>query len=172
MPIQDLVMDVPKDLSFVAKDASERERGKVSIGHTPAFSSPWQREHAHSVTLKLGICWWTPPGWGIFITSAVHRNEDFRIVEGFARTDLWHRDLPVIVQPLVPEIKIPKYSVIASALLLPAEDIELVRFQADEHPERVTELVNQISSKRLNESFYKILVAAQGEGKKGTDPAK
>ncbi len=93
-------------------------------------------------------------------------------MEGFARTDLWHRDLPVIVQPLVPEIKIPKYSVIASALLLPAEDIELVRFQADEHPERVAELVNQISSKRLNESFYKILVAAQGEGKKGTDPAK
>lgn len=162
LPVQELWLEVPGDLSFVPKDDYEKENRVISVGHTPAFSSPWQSQQAHSITLKLGICWWTPPGWGLLITSAVHRNEDFRVVEGFVRTDLWHRDIPVIIQPLVPELKLQKYSVIASALLLPVENLDLAPFQASEHPERVSELVGQISSKRLNESYYKILVSEKG----------
>jgi len=160
LPIQDIYAEVPEGTSFVAKDEAEKRERKISVGHTPSFSSPWQSQKAHSVTLKLGISWWTPPGWGMFFTSAIHRNETFRVVEGFVRTDLWHRDVPIIIQPLKGEIKIPKYSVLATALVLPVEDHQLVNAGNDQN--KLKELSHQISSKRLNASFYKILVDAKG----------
>lgn len=164
LPVQEISLQVPSGLSFVGKGEAEIQEGRVVVGTSPSFSSPWQSENAHSVTLKLGICWWTPPGWGLFFTSAVHRNERFRVVEGFVRTDLWHRDIPIVVQPLAEEVKIPKYSIVASALLVPAEEIEL-RPTKDE--EKAKEVVQQISAKRINPGFYKILV---GQDPKKTKP--
>lgn len=152
----ELWMDVPEGMSFVPKNSTEAMEKKVKLTESPSFSSPWQRSHHHSVTLKLGIYWWTPPGWGLFFTSAVHRNEEFRVVEGFVRTDKWHRDIPIVIQPLVEEVRIAQYSPIASALLLPAEDLELVSVQGD--VEKISEIVKQVSQKRLNTHIYKKLV--------------
>lgn len=156
-----LWMDVSPGMSFVPKNSTEAMEKKIHLSESPSFSSPWQRSHHHSVTLKLGIYWWTPPGWGIFFTSAVHRNEGFRVVEGFVRTDKWHRDIPIVVQPLEKEVRIPKYSVIASAILLPAEDIELV--SAEKDSEKIGEIVQQVSKKRLNTHIYKKLVLPKKE---------
>ena len=155
LPLHDLWMDVPPGQGFVPKSPEEAFGKKVHLSQSPSYSSPWQREQAHSVTLKLGIYWWTPPGWGLFLTSAVHRNEDFRIVEGFVRTDLWHRDIPILVRPLKEEVRIRKGSVIASALLVSAEDLSLVSV---DDPERRKEIVQQSDKKRLDHGVYKKLL--------------
>jgi hypothetical protein len=156
IPFASYYLKVPEGMSFVPRDPSEHFEKKIRVSYTPAFSSPWQKKQAHSITLKTGICWWTPPGWGLFVISAVHRNEGFRIVEGMVRTDLWHRDIPILVQPLQGEIKIPKYSILASALLVAAEDPELQGLKKSE--EKVRELIGQINLKRTNPSIYKKLV--------------
>jgi hypothetical protein len=156
LPLSDIWVDLPKGLSVIPKEAKEALEKKVHLSQSPSFSSPWQRKHLHSVTLKLGVYWWTPPGWGLFFTSAIHRNEEFRVVEGMVRTDLWHRDIPVVIQPLVKEVRIPKYSPIASLLMVPAEDIELVSLSTDS--ERMKEVLHQVTKKRLNRSIYKKLV--------------
>ncbi len=151
-----LLLDVPTGVSFVPLNVHEAMGKKISVGVSPAFSSPWQRQKGQSVTLKIGICWWTPPGWGLFFTSAVHRNPEFRVIEGFVRTDRWHRDIPIIIEPLVKEIHIKKFSVIANALIVPAEDIELKDVGGD--LEKKKELIHQISRKRTRPSIYKDLV--------------
>ena len=152
----ELWLDVPREMSFVPKNSTEAMEKKVQLTQSPSFSSPWQRSHHHSVTLKLGIYWWTPPGWGLFFTSAIHRNEGFRVVEGFVRTDQWHRDIPIVIQPLVKEVRIPKYAAVATALLLPAEDLELSALEND--LEKIGEVVKQVSQKRLNAHIYKKMV--------------
>lgn len=160
--MEELFTHVPPGVAYFAKNQKEEKGRVVSLGESPSFSSPWQRKSAHSVTLKLGISWWTPPGWGLFFTSAVHRNEDFRIAEGFVRTDLWHRDIPIVVQPLREEIRIPKYSVVASALAVLAEGVELLSAQNKE--EKIGEIALQTSYKRMSQHYYKALV--RGSGKK------
>jgi hypothetical protein len=156
LPLKDIWVDLPPGAPFVPKDQKEVSEKKVHLSQSPSFSSPWQRKHLHSVTLKLGVYWWTPPGWGLFFTSAIHRNEEFRIVEGLVRTDLWHRDIPVIVQPLVEEVRIPKYSVVATLLPVQAEDIELVAQSSDS--EKMKEVFEQVSQKRKDRSIYKKIV--------------
>jgi hypothetical protein len=156
LPASSLWMSPPEDMGFVPKNDEEIKKKKIHLGFSPSFSSPWQRKRSHSITLKLGIYWWTPPGWGMFFTSAVHRNENFRIVEGFVRTDLWHRDIPIVLQPLVKEVHIPKYTVVASVLVIPIEDIELCSVAGDK--QKIIQLVNQVSLKRINNSIYKDLV--------------
>jgi len=163
IPVPEIYASVPEGISYNAKDETEKKERKLSVGHTPAFSSLWQSKTGHSVTLKLGIGWWTSPGWGMFFTSAVHRNENFRIVEGFVRTDLWHRDIPILVQPIEKDIKIPKYSVLASAVLMSAEDLELS--PAQDREQKITELAYQTSFKRINPSYYKILLASKDKKK-------
>jgi len=156
LPLKDIWVDLPQGAPFVPKEDKEALEKKVHLSQSPSFSSPWQRKHFHSVTLKMGIYWWTPPGWGLFFTSAIHRNEEFRVAEGMVRTDLWHRDIPIIVQPLVKEVRIPKYSVVASLLAVPAEDIELISVSKDS--ERMKEVFRQVAEKRLNRHIYKKLV--------------
>jgi len=156
IPVQELFGEVPEGASYFAEGEVEKKQRKVSLGQSPGFSSPWQSRHAHSVTLKLGISWWTPPGWGLFFTSAVHRNEEFRVVEGFVRSDLWHRDVPIVIQPLAGEVRIPKYSVVASAFLLSAEAPSV---RASANPgERMKEIAVQTSYKRMSQHYYKALV--------------
>lgn len=155
-PIKTTIIPVPEDMPFVPRNEQEHFSRKIHTAPSPSFSSPWQREQGHSVTLKLGVCWWTPPGWGMLFTSAIHRNEDFRVVEGMVRTDLWHKDIPIVIQPLVSELRITKGSVIASALLIKAEPIQL---QAADDPEKkIRELIKQINLKRIRPSIYKELV--------------
>lgn len=156
LPLSSLWLSVPDGMGFVPKQEAELKENKIHLSRSPAFSSPWQQKQAHSVTLKLGIYWWTPPGWALFFTSAVHRNESFRVVEGFVETDKWHRDIPIVVQPLVEELRIPKYSVVASVLVVPIEDIQL--YSAAEDQSKILELVKQVSQKRLNPSIYKKIV--------------
>jgi len=156
---ENIFASVPEGVSFVPFHGEEYLGKKITVSQTPGFSSPWQRKMSHSLTLKLGICWWSPPGWGLFLTSAIHRNEEYRIVEGMVRTDLWHRDIPVIVRPLKKEIRIPKFSPVASLLVIPVEDIKLIPVVDDQ--KKTTELINQISKKRLNPSIYKALVRSK-----------
>src|SRR4030095_1278194 len=158
-----------REVPFLPKDEEEAKTRRLRLSYSPAFSSPWQAKRVHSVTLKMGICWWTPPGWGLFFTSAIHRNEEFRIVEGFVRTDLWHRDIPILVEPLVQEIKIKKYSVVASALFLHAEDIQLVSAAGD--PKKMVQIANQTSLKRIDRGLYKKIVKKK-EKKKTTSDSK
>jgi len=153
IPHREIQIKIPEDLDFVPKDAGEVEHRQIPLSKTPAFSSPWQKKSGDSITLKMGICWWTPPGWGLFFGSAIHRNEEFRVVEGYVRTDLWHRDVPLVVQPLVAQVKIKKYSTIACLWLVPAEEIELVSFAGDR--DRMKELVHNISMKRIRPHVYK-----------------
>jgi len=155
IPSSNLWLDVPEGMGFVPKSEEELKKKKIHLGFSPAFSSPWQRKRSHSVTLKLGIYWWTEPGWGLFFTSAVHRNEEFRIVEGLVQTDRWHRDIPIVVEPLVEKVHIPKYSVVASVLAIRLEDLELVSVRND--PAKVSQIVNQVSLKRVKNSIYKSL---------------
>lgn len=156
LPLSDLWMEVPEGKSFVPKSPEEAFGKKVHLSQSPSYSSPWQREKAHSVTLKLGIYWWTPPGWGLFVTSAVHRNEDFRIVEGFVRTDLWHRDIPILVRPLKDEVRIRKGSPVATAIPVFAEDLELK--PAEDEPAKREEILRQSDKKRLDHGIYKKLL--------------
>jgi len=156
IPYQDFTIPVPEGMPFVPKSDEEALEKKVRVSRSPSFSSPWQQKHRHSMTLKLGIYWWTPPEWGLFFTSAVHRNEEFRVVEGMVRTDIWHRDVPVVIQPLVEEVRIPKYSVIASAILVSSQDIQLVPSSQDEPKRR--EVIDQVSKKRLRGDIYKRLL--------------
>ena len=156
LPLSDLNLEVPQGMNLVPKNDKEYLEKKMHVSQSPSFSSPWQRKRHHSVTLKVGIYWWTPPGWGLFISSAVHRNEEFRVVEGFVRTDLWHRDIPLVILPLTPEIRIKKYSILASALLVPAQDIQLASASGD--PKRIQEIVEQVNKKRMKPHIYKKLV--------------
>ncbi len=153
IPPADIWAKVPEGTSFVPKNATEAMEKKIHLSQSPSFSSPWQRKTFHSVTLKLGIYWWTPPGWGLFFTTAIHRNEAFRVVEGFVRTDLWHRDVPIVIQPLIEEVRIPKYSPVASVIPVSAEEIQLVK-----KTDGLKEIVEQMSKKRLNPHIYKKLV--------------
>jgi hypothetical protein len=155
-PASHVFAPLPKEVAFLPKSEEEARGHKIDLSYSPAFSSPWQSARVHSVTLKMGICWWTPPGWGLLFASAVHRNEDFRIIEGFVRTDLWHRDIPIVVQPLRDEIRIPKYGVVASAWPVKAEDLELK--VVERTPERLQEVADQTSKKRIDKGIYKKLV--------------
>jgi hypothetical protein len=158
IPASNLWLEVPEGMGFVPK-MKRRSKKKIHLGFSPAFSSPWQRNRSHSITLKLGIYWWTEPGWGLFFTSAVHRNEAFRIVEGLVQTDRWHRDIPIVVEPLVERIQIPKYSIVASVLAVRLEDIELVSVRND--PAKISQIVNQVSLKRVKNSIYKSLAKSK-----------
>ena len=153
LPSAELFADVPEGIGYLSRGPYEEKNRKLSLGTTPSFSSPWQEKNAHSITLKLGISWWTPPGWGLFFCSPVHGGESFRVVEGYVRTDEWHRDIPILIQPMMEEIRIPKYSVVASALLLPAEDLQLI--PAKDCEQKVGELALQTSLKRMSPSIYK-----------------
>jgi hypothetical protein len=164
LPIKTTVIPVPKGMPFVPRNEQEHFSHEIHTAPSPAFSSPWQREQGHSVTLKLGICWWTPPGWGMFFASAIHRNEDFRIVEGMVRTDLWHKDIPIVVQPLVEELRLSKGMVIASALLMKAEPIQLQA--AEDREKKIGELIHQVNLKRTRPSIYKELVLPKEKSKK------
>lgn len=156
IPQKNLYVEVPQGLKFVPRNDEEYLDKKIRVSYSPSFSSPWQRRNTHSITLKVGICWWTPPGWGLFFTSAPHQNEEFRVVEGFVRTDLWHRDIPMVIRPLKEKITIPKYRVLASALALPVQTPVLQRLGFEK--DKITELVKQISQKRVSRSIYKKLV--------------
>ncbi|HKY62353.1 MAG TPA: hypothetical protein VJR29_02950 [bacterium] len=156
MPLSDLWLPLPAGAGLIPKSPEEAFERKVHLSQSPSYSSPWQREQGHSVTLKLGIYWWTPPGWGLFIVSAVHRNDDFRIEEGFVRTDLWHRDIPIVLNPLKEEVRLRKGAVIASALPVLAEDFELVPVEHEDA--RKKEIIEQVNQKRLNASIYKKLL--------------
>jgi len=149
-PYRELWIKIPKDMGL---DDSQESMERVRLSRTPSYSSPWQEKRVHSVTLKMGIGWWTKPGWGMFFGSAIHRNEDFRIVEGMVRTDLWHKDVPIVVMPLKDRVVIPKHSVIASAWLIPAEDIQLVHAKKD--GQKLRQLIKQILMKGLEPSYYK-----------------
>ncbi|MCE9625026.1 MAG: hypothetical protein K8R69_06180 [Deltaproteobacteria bacterium] len=153
IPDKKIWLKVPEKSRFLSTDPEEIAEHKMGISKTPAFSSPWQRKQAHSVTLKLGICWYTPPGYGMFFSSAVHKNEQFRVVEGFVRTDQWNKDVPIIIRPLVEEVHIPKYSVVASAFVVPIEDIELASVADD--PKKISAVIKQTSLKRLSMDIYK-----------------
>lgn len=155
LPIQDIYAQMPAGVNFIPKNEDEKKSNKIHLSRSPAFSGPWQKKQAHSITLKLGISWWTPPGWGLFICSAVHRNEALRVIEGYVRTDLWHRDIPIIIQPISQEVKIAKYSILASALLVKAEELELVK-STDQG--KMQDLANNISQKRLSHDIYKRMV--------------
>lgn len=156
LPEKSIYLPVPEGQEFAPLDDEEYLQKKIRVSYSPHFSSPWQEQKAHSLTLKLGICWWTPPGWGLFVTSAIHRNDSFRVVEGFVRTDLWHRDLPILIRPLQEQVKIPKYSVVASVVPCPAEEIRLV--PAIDREAKARELTEQISKKRVRPSIYKDMV--------------
>ena len=164
MPLSDLWIDLPEGMAVVPKNPQEHFEKKVHLSQSPSFSSPWQRKHHHSVTLKLGIYWWTPSGYGLFFTSAIHRNEEFRVVEGLVRSDLWHRDVPIVIQPLVKEVRIAKYSIVATAILVPAEDLELSA--SSEDSQKMTELMKQVSQKRLQPSIYKKLTLPKKRSEK------
>ncbi|MCC6272207.1 MAG: hypothetical protein IT572_01965 [Deltaproteobacteria bacterium] len=156
IPFHDIFIDIPPEIDFIPKDSREAETHQIHVSRTPSFSSPWQKKNCHSVTLKLGIAWWTPPKIALFFTSAPHRNEGFRIVEGLVRTDLWHRDIPIVVRPLEKEIFIQKYSVVAAAIPVPVDDLELK--SAGEEKARFAEFAYQTTRKRLRSSVYKELV--------------
>jgi hypothetical protein len=156
LPLHHLWMETPPGVGFVPKDEMEMKENKIHLSQSPSFSSPWQKKHHHSVTIKLGISWWTPAEWGLFFCSAIHRNEAFRVVEGMVRTDRWHRDIPIVIEPLVAEVRIPKYSVVASAIVVPAQDIELISVSGEKS--KILELVDQISRKRLKPGIYKKLI--------------
>ncbi len=159
IPQAHLEVEVPDGTHFVPKNTEEAMGKKIEFSESPNFSSPWQVTRGHSVTLKLGISWWMSEGWGLFINSAIHRNNEFRVVEGYVRTDLWHRDIPIVIQPLVVELRIPKYSIIASCIPVKAEGIELVDVSQDEA--KKAEHLHQISLKRLRPSIYKEILEAK-----------
>lgn len=156
IPMTDIWLKVPEGISFVPKNATEAMEKKIQISRSPFISSPWQLKYRHSITLKLGIYWWTPPGWGLFFTSAIHRNENFRVVEGFVRTDIWHRDIPIVIQPLLKEVRVPKFSIVASAFLVPAQELHLANVTGDKG--KIQEVIKQVSRKRLDTHIYKNLI--------------
>lgn len=153
----ELFIEMPEDVSFLPRNEDESKNHRLRLSEALNFSSPWQEKRAHSVTLKLGICWWTPPGWAMFFCSPTHRTLNYKVTEGLVRTDLWHRDIPVLIEPLSDEeVDIPKYSVVASALLVPVDGPELVSAQGD--PAKLEEIALQTSQKRARKSIYKELV--------------
>lgn len=156
-----ILVDIPENVKFLPANKEEMSHRVMPLSITPSFSSPWQKEKAENITIKTGICWWTPPETGLLFCSPIHQKNDFKIVEGFVRTDLWHRDIPIIVEPFEDQITIKKYSIIASAYLVQAKPILLKNVTSDK--KKKEEVIKQINQKRINPSIYKKLVLQKPE---------
>ena len=132
------------------------------VSETPYFSSPWQQRMRHSVTLKLGICWWTPPGWGLLFMSPPGADGRFSVVDGFVRTDLWHCDVPIVVHPSTRSLRLPKYSIVAAAIPVYGDHLDLGAVA--DRPAKLATVRSQMLMKAHDHGVYKQLLPCPRAG--------